>query len=197
MKPFFKKGFTVLELIVVMTVVFIMLGLSVPAYQSAMKGNAPVSGATQIAMYLNLARQNAMTTHRSTAMIFSVNTIINIASTNQQVQSLVSYALLQKDTNDINWVYIDNWHFLPQGAFIDSPVPSTPTIQSFPFPTNGAALLSSTNYIQFESTGEASSSLYFFIRQGLVRNGSNVNSSAFNVVSGLVYKTTGTVKVFL
>ncbi len=190
--PTRRRAFTVLELIVVMTIVFILLGLAVPAYQSAIKGNAPLSGATQLAGDLAFARQNAITTHNPTAVIFSDMTV----ATNEIILSRISYAILQQ-TNGA-WSYLDRWHSLPRGAFFVVLPSSSGT---FPFPTNNAlGTANGVPYIQFESTGEANVGATNVVMEGLMRkNGAGivtlVNSNVNNVITGIVYRTTGLARV--
>jgi len=185
-------GFTLIELLLTVSIIILMLGLAVPAFNSAMRGNAPLTGATEFANSMGLARQRAITSRNHTALVIAPLTL----TTTNQIVPAVSYAIMEK-TNDTTWIYVDRWQHLPNGAYFSAPTGPTAL---FPFPddinTEGPQPLLS---YEFMATGELVSSTNFVVTEGVVMNVAGTwevaSSNLNNTITGIVYKTTGVVQV--
>src|SRR5450756_424496 len=71
--PVRRKGFTLLELVVVMAVVIIMTGIAVPAFGHAMTTSRMQAAAYQLAGDLKLMRENAILYQADLTMYFCTN----------------------------------------------------------------------------------------------------------------------------
>ncbi len=161
-----------------------------------MRSHAPLTGATQVANLLSLARQKAVSSRSRTAMVFSAIVAGPPYPTNGTIHNLTSYTVLQQ-TNVNAWIYLDRWQHLPAGAYFSKLPISTLT---FTFPTNGGLPVIAPA-IEFTPRGERSTTTTpstYTVMEGNMDFGwtSIINSNALNIVSGIIYRTTGTVRVF-
>ena len=124
-----SPGFTLLELLVVITIIGIMAALSVPALKNLGKSNVQVSASRQMLDDIGRARQLAVSQHTTVYMVF-VPGIWNLPA-NQQTAALTN--LLDKQFTGYNFIslrsigdqpgqgttnYLAEWKSLPDGAFI-------------------------------------------------------------------------------
>lgn len=199
-----SHAFTIVELILVVSIIVLMMAISVPTLAPLLRGNAVSSGSSQLANTLNLARAKAITSRSHVRVIFSEIMLSPPDATNSYVLAKNSYSVLiltnQPSTTPANWVYIQRWQSLPKGAHFPALLAALPTLNNNPFPTN--YISGGTSYslpgIEFKSTGglaNPSSTVSMDLIEGTVINGSVVNSNSVNKMTVTVDNLLGKAKV--
>ncbi|MBI4023928.1 MAG: hypothetical protein HY360_03045 [Verrucomicrobia bacterium] len=194
----------------VIGIIAIMAAMAVPT-MTATRGNAPSTGAAEVANVLTLARQKAVTSRSHVMVIFPTNaSTFDLTDANSIILPRVSYTVLQEkveisqvNAESRNWQFIERWHHLPRGAFFPpngcpGAMPILTLITNAGPPLAGIDNLN-IPYIQFNARGEViSDGPRFAVQQGTVSAGSLIalSTNAANTVSGIVYRITGAVKVY-
>ncbi len=195
-----------------MAIMGLMIGLAVPAFNSATRGNAVTTGASQLVNTLMLTRAKAITSRTHVRIIFadtSTNTTANVSTS--PMYGKTAYAVLMcTNVNFVQagesastvpcWIYLDRWQQLPKGAFLPSYLlTSLSSTQYMPFPTNGPVYPSTAMpYIEFKSTGALTSptDLYIATQEGtLLPSGTIGNIHAANTLSNQIFSITDVAKV--
>jgi prepilin-type N-terminal cleavage/methylation domain-containing protein len=137
-----QRGFTLVELLVVVAIMAVLLGLTIPAFQGTGRGGKLRTAVFQVNSHMNLARQMAITTRQNVYVVFQDNVV---ATNNWNFSAYAVYA-----END---GYIGEWRRLPPGVvFHPSHNPGGTATQprnlflnsalyevSVPFPKDGAS----------------------------------------------------------
>ena len=140
-------GFTLMELLVVITIMGILLGIALPSFEMLGKRGLRASAAP-LATTLRLARQYAIT-HRTNAYVIFPDAGISYIKNSREVEhALRSYAVVAEHGGQLE--YITDWRYLPEGIYFDDGAPSSnPKLNVFslvppfnvwetPFPTQQA-----------------------------------------------------------
>ncbi len=113
-----REGFTLVELLIVISVIAVMTLIAVPAFQDIGRGSKMNGAVRELYATLNLARQWAITHRENTYVVFpdDFNGMYGGLSTNEHKKALRSYAVYTEGKG-----YVTEWRFLPAGIyFIDT-----------------------------------------------------------------------------
>ena len=131
-----RAAFTLVELLVVISIMAILAALAVPALKNIGKGNAQVGAAQQLVNDVARARQLAISDRTTVYMVFvptnfwmapswlsSLSQSERAVATNLMSMELSGYAFVAKGAlgdqpGNHQWHYLDTWKVLPQGFMI-------------------------------------------------------------------------------
>ena len=124
-----KYPFTILELLLVISIGAIMLTVALPAFNRMLKGSASGIAIRELTARLNSAKSKAMSngSHR-VAIVFPANEdISNATSTHKDVfakryryRAYRACYVNESDLTFVKWVDGDNWKFLPEGIVLEA-----------------------------------------------------------------------------
>jgi len=122
-----SRGFTLLELLIVIAVMAILLAISIPAFQGFGRGSRAKTALFQLSTTLNLARQMAITTRQNVHIMFP-DSALTYNATNAQYAFSAYAVYSQRDG------YVGGWRKLPAGVvFHDMYRPTGDTSATQPF----------------------------------------------------------------
>ena len=116
-----NRKFTLIELIVVIVIMGMLLGLSLPALSQMMAGGSVDAGTRVFCTSLSSARQKAIVEHKYIALIMPSADDLN-NDTNLNSNCCYRLAEVKKGSGDLfkfhKWVADSPWKNLPSGAYI-------------------------------------------------------------------------------
>lgn len=123
-----QSGFTLIEMLVVIVILGLLAGLTVPALKNISKANVTVSSARQLLDDVGRARQLAMSQRTTVFMVFvptnywlslPVTTeLTNLADKQLTGYTYISYGTVGDQPGQHTWNYLAPWQNLPDGTFI-------------------------------------------------------------------------------
>ncbi len=124
-----KHTFTILELLLVISIGAIMLTVALPAFNRMLKGSASGIAIRELTARLNSAKSKAMSNGSyRVAIVFPANeTISNATSSHEKVfakryryRAYRACYVNESDLTFVKWVDGDNWKFLPEGIVLEA-----------------------------------------------------------------------------
>jgi prepilin-type N-terminal cleavage/methylation domain-containing protein len=119
-----RRGFTLLELLVVMGIMVIMMAVMIPAMKSMLQSNGEAQSVNVIRSYLATARSIAISQHRQAGVVFFEETGAN-TSTSSKGQTALQLVVENTDQSQVNHVahpentvfiyYSNERQYLPPG----------------------------------------------------------------------------------
>jgi prepilin-type N-terminal cleavage/methylation domain-containing protein len=136
-----KSGYTLVEMLVVISILGVLAALSVPALKNIGKSDATISASQQLLDGVGHARQLAVANHTTVYMVFVptnfwlptwsssatwTNTLsaaqwtaaVNLCDKQLTGYTFVSHGLLGDQPGQHAWHYIEPWQNLPDGVFV-------------------------------------------------------------------------------
>ncbi len=106
------RAFTLVEMLVVISIIILLLALTVPAMNSFSKSNTLVSGGDMITNLVALARQTATSKNTMTALVL-------LGKQGTADADFRAFTVLQYNTDQKLWVQNTAWQPLPTGVIVD------------------------------------------------------------------------------
>jgi prepilin-type N-terminal cleavage/methylation domain-containing protein len=130
-----RRGFSLVEMLVVIVILGILAALSVPAIKNLGKSNVQVSASRQLLDDLARARQLAISQRTTVYMVFvpanfwtgmnltkltptQLSIVTNLVERQLSGYALVSYGRVGDQPGQHQWNYLSDWQALPEGSFI-------------------------------------------------------------------------------
>jgi prepilin-type N-terminal cleavage/methylation domain-containing protein len=192
-----NAAFTLVELLVVMTIMGIMVGIGIPAVTNLMKSGGLNAATRQVSNTLDQARQYAITQRVRTRVVFPFDGTITIWT--NQAPAYLSYCVMTNNPSTGIWGYLSKWEFLPVGVVflrsggIGSLNGLSMLPASVPFP-NAILGPDQLKYIEFTPTGAALRNDTLVIQEGYM-NGSLPNPTGVNATTATVDNVVGRIRV--
>ncbi len=190
-------GFTLVELLVVIGFIITLMSITAPAPRTS-RANSVKSGTATFANLLVMARSKAIANRKTVRVVFAD---ANNISTNAGALAYKSYGVLMltnQPASVTNWIYLDRWLTLPEGAYFPLSTSLSGTTTDMPFPTNSTTPgPGSISYIEFKPSGSVNSSgdLSILIREGTLKGTVVMTSNVNNQITNFIYALTGRVKI--
>ena len=112
-----SRGFTLLELLVVLAIMVSLMVVAMPAFTNMGRGGGMRSGVAEVRATLNLARQWAITHRAKTYVVFPHADASVYPTDAEREKALKSYAVWA-ESHDYTG-YIGSWKSLPPGIYFD------------------------------------------------------------------------------
>jgi prepilin-type N-terminal cleavage/methylation domain-containing protein len=128
----FPGAFTLVEMLVVISILGILAGLAVPALKNIGKSDANISASRQLLDDVGRARQKAIANHTTVYMVFvptnfwgnftaaetSMAATTNLIDKQLSGYTFVSQGAVGDQPGRHQWNYLEPWQSLPSGTFI-------------------------------------------------------------------------------
>ena len=123
-----KKNFTILELLLVISIAGVMLTVALPAFSRLLKGSASGIAMRELSARLGSARSKAISGKRGYRVAIVFPSIGDAATTGTVSNSFKqkyynqAYRACYVDPSTLefqDWIEKDNWKFLPEGIVLD------------------------------------------------------------------------------
>ena len=107
-----RQGFTLIELLVVIAIMGLIVGLTLPAFQSLGRGASMRSAVSQVRSAITLARQHAIVNRAYTYVVFPHdNTALYSSNPSNVTMAFRAFNVYSEKDG-----YLRNWSYLPKGT---------------------------------------------------------------------------------
>ncbi len=127
-----RSTFTIIELLLVISIAGLMLTVAVPAFSRMLKGSASGIAVRELMGKLNAARAYAVANKTYVAVVFPTDDDANL----RKRHGYRSYRVCEVRTNSeqqftfLRWIPRENWNFFPQGIILGYNVKKATTPRS-------------------------------------------------------------------
>jgi prepilin-type N-terminal cleavage/methylation domain-containing protein len=167
LRHFFSRGFSLIELLMVMAIIAIISALVVPAVNGFGRSGALTTGGNLVANLANFARQEAVSKNTMTALV-----VLGAQGTTQDYRAV---AVLEYSPI-VGWSQVGNWEVLPVGILVDPSDTANCTFLTnspdpFPFLTNGGGQKNPPILYQGQQVGDHSGyAARIYLSNGALQN---------------------------
>lgn len=164
------SAFTLLELLVVMSIVVLLLAASLPTVTGMGRGASLQGAVSNVRSTLSLARQWAITNRKYTYVVFPG--VDEVAASTGDTYAYRAYAVYEYDPISREGRYVTEWKFLPKGIVFDDDTSKSNnvfdrTTEQIKYPSNDDSEIS-VHVLPFRPTGRTGGSAPYevFLREG-------------------------------
>lgn len=125
-RPLWRNGFTLVELLIVISIMAIIIAIALPRFEDIGRGSKMRGAVTELRSSLALARQWAIANREDVYLIVPSDTSVLFGglNTNTYGMALHSYAVYSKSRG-----FLKDWNYLPAGVYFwstDNPASGQP-----------------------------------------------------------------------
>ena len=187
------KGFTLVEILVVVAMMCVIMGIALPAFTKMAKGGSAVMGARNLTAKVNACKSYAISQRKCVALVFPENEagVPDSLRYTSYRPALITYNSLNSPPfTFVKWIDNESWDSIPTGALVMPKIGSTTLSDGSPPPlltcdfadalnkaSSSTTKIAIQNYFIIKPYGNiiftdrSTSALTMFVREGVYSGG--------------------------